>query len=55
MLNTDTGNQSKDAKLSIHQVLHWLQDDCLISASDYEKCLHYGATSKSQTKHPLNV
>jgi general secretion pathway protein E len=55
MLNTDTGNQAKDAKLSIHQVLHWLQDDNLISASDYEKCLHYGATSKSQTKHPLNI
>ena len=55
MLNTDNANQPKDVKLSIHQVLHWLQEDNLISAGDYEKCLHYGASSKSQKKHPLNV
>ncbi len=55
MLNTDNANQQKDVKLSIHQVLHWLQEDNLISAGDYEKCLHYGASSKSQKKHPLNV
>ena len=55
MLNTDNANQQKDVKLSIHQVLHWLQEDNLISAGDYEKCLHYGTSSKSQKKHPLNV
>jgi general secretion pathway protein E len=55
MLNNDNTNLPKDAKLTIHQVLHWLQDDNLISAGDYEKCLQYGTTSKSQKKHPLNV
>jgi general secretion pathway protein E len=53
--NSDSTNQQKDAKLSIHQVLHWLQEDNLISAGDYEKCLHYGSVSKSQNKHPLNI
>jgi len=56
MLNSsDNTNPAKDAKLTIRQVLQWLQDDNLISASDYEKCLNYGAYSKSQTKHPLNI
>lgn len=53
--NSDSNNLQKDAKLSIHQVLHWLQEDNLISASDYEKCQHYGTHSKSYNKHPLNV
>jgi general secretion pathway protein E len=49
----DNANPPKDAKLSIHQVLHWLQEDGLISAENYEKCLHYGVNAKN--KHPLNV
>ncbi len=56
MLNSsDNTNPAKDAKLTIRQLLQWLQDDNLISASDYEKCLNYGAYSKSQIKHPLNI
>ncbi|MFI3189070.1 MAG: hypothetical protein QX190_05815 [Methylococcales bacterium] len=55
LTNSDSSNPQKDAKLSIHQVLHWLQEDNLISASNYEKCQHYGTHSKSYNKHPLNV
>jgi general secretion pathway protein E len=54
MFNSSSNTSpTKDAKLSIYQVLDWLQADGLISEADYQKCLHYGAHSKN--KHPLNI
>jgi general secretion pathway protein E len=53
MLTPDSTNPPKDAPLTIQQVLQWLQEDNLISAGDYEKCLYYGTHAKN--KHPLNV
>ncbi len=45
----------QEAKLTLKQVLHWLQEDGMISTADLEKCQLYGKSSTSQSKHPLNI
>ena len=51
--NSDSVHTRKDAKLTIQQVLHWLKEDNLISDTDAQNCLHYGANAKN--KHALNI
>lgn len=51
--SNNANNPPKDAKLSLYQVLDWLQEDGLISEADYQKCLQRGGHNKS--KHPLNI
>jgi general secretion pathway protein E len=48
-------NNSKDAKLDIRRVLHWLQADCIISDKDYHKCEQYAAAAINKQKHPLKI
>jgi general secretion pathway protein E len=45
----------EEAKLTLSQVLHWLQEDGIISDSDLNKCQMYGQSTVKQAKHPLNI
>lgn len=47
--------EQQEAKLTLGQVLLWLQEDGVISDADLEKCQVYGKSSTSQVKHPLNI
>ncbi|MDI1277801.1 GspE/PulE family protein [Methylobacter sp.] len=47
--------EPQEAKLTLGQVLLWLQEDGVISDADLEKCRVYGKSSTSQVKHPLNI
>ena len=45
-------SKSKEEKLSLEQVLFWLQVDGIISDADYQKCKPYTHNKK---KHPLKI
>jgi general secretion pathway protein E len=45
----------QEGKLTLSQVLHWLQEDGIISEADFKKCQMYGKSSSKQAKHPLNI
>lgn len=45
-------NKTTEAKLTLEQVLFWLQVDGIISDQDYEKCQHY---AHNKQKHPLKI
>ena len=45
----------EEAKLTLSQVLSWLQEDGIISDTDLNKCQMYGQSTVKQAKHPLNI
>jgi general secretion pathway protein E len=45
-------NKSSEVKLTLEQVLFWLQADGMISDADYAKCKHY---IHNKQKHPLKI
>ncbi|NOQ34530.1 MAG: type II/IV secretion system protein [Methylococcaceae bacterium] len=45
----------QEGKLSIKQVLQWLQEDGIISPEDYQNCEQYGLQAERFNKHPLNI
>ncbi len=45
----------QEAKLTLSQVLYWLQEDGIISDADFNKCQVFGKSSTKQVKHPLNI
>lgn len=45
-------NKTKETKLTLEQVLFWLQVDGIISDADYEKCKQYSANKQT---HPLKI
>ncbi len=51
----NTIDKQEDYKLSINQVLAWLQEDGMISESDFKKCLQYAQLSRNQILHPLKI
>jgi general secretion pathway protein E len=47
--------KDQEGKLTLNQVLFWLQEDGMISESDFKKCQMYGNSSSQKAKHPLNI
>jgi general secretion pathway protein E len=45
-------HKPEETKLTLEQVLFWLQVDGIISDQDYEKCQHY---NHNKQKHPLKI
>lgn len=45
----------QESKLTLSQVLLWLQEDGVVSETDFKKCQMYGKSSAKQAKHPLNI
>lgn len=52
---SNTIDKQEDHKLSINQVLAWLQEDGMISAPDFKKCQQYAQLSRNQILHPLKI
>ena len=48
-------SNTEDRKLDIHQIIAWLKDDDMLSASDLEKCLQYAQAGINKHKHPLKI
>ncbi len=47
--------KSEDRRLDINQVIKWLREDRMLSATDLEKCRQYAVAKINANKHPLKI